>query len=253
MKKGDENMKYDIVGDIHGCYDEFMHLIDQLGYEMITGIPLHPDGRSLVFVGDTMDRGPQSIKMLNLLFKIQDEHTLYYSPGNHCNKLYRFSKGNQVQPTHGLETTVAELDALSSDARKHFLTRYRQFYEALPLYHTLNEGNLIIAHAGIREEMIGAPYSEKIRVFVLYGDITGQKLPDGRPLRRDWAKHYKGTPFIVYGHTPVKEVRFVNNSANVDTGCVFGGKLTALRYPEMEIVSVPSLQPFVPEKFTAFD
>jgi protein phosphatase len=246
-------MKFDIVGDIHGCYDEFLNLIQKLGYLMDTGIPMHADERSLVFVGDAMDRGPDTLKMMNLLFKIQDEHILYYSPGNHCNKLYRFAKGNQVQPTHGLETTIAELDALSSVERKRFLSRYRQFYEALPLYHTLDEGNLIIAHAGIREEMIGAPFSEPIRVFVLYGDITGKKLPDGRPVRRDWAKYYKGNPFIVYGHTPVKEARFVNNTTNVDTGCVFGGKLTALRYPEKEIVSVPSLQPFVPEKFTSFD
>lgn len=246
-------MKYDIVGDIHGCYEEFLSLIQKLGYSMVTGIPLHSEGRKLVFVGDAMDRGPDSLKMMNLLFKIQNEDTLLYSPGNHCNKLYRFAKGNQVQPTHGLETTIAELDALSNVERKRFLTNYRQFYEALPLYHILNDGNLVIAHAGIREEMIGAPYSEKIRVFVLYGDITGKKLPDGRPLRRDWAKHYKGKSFVVYGHTPVKEARFVNNTANVDTGCVFGGNLTALRFPEMEIISTPSLQPFIPEKFTSFD
>ena len=246
-------MNFDIVGDIHGCYDEFLNLIDKLGYLMNTGIPIHPDGRNLVFVGDTMDRGPDSIKMLNLVFKLQKATTLIYSPGNHCNKLYRFAKGNQVQLSHGLETTVAELNALTKDERKSFLTTYRNFYEGLPLYHTLNDGNLIITHAGIREEMIGATPSEKMRVFVLYGDITGKKLPDGRPLRRDWAKHYKGDPFIVYGHTPVPEVRFVNNTANVDTGCVFGGKLTALRYPEMEIISVPSLQPFVPEKFTIFN
>lgn len=246
-------MKYDIVGDIHGCYEEFLSLIQKLGYSMVTGIPLHSEGRKLVFVGDAMDRGPDSLKMMNLLFKIQDEDTLLYSPGNHCNKLYRFAKGNQVQPTHGLETTIAELDALSNVERKRFLTNYRQFYEALPLYHILNDGNLVIAHAGIREEMIGAPYSEKIRVFVLYGDITGKKLPDGRPLRRDWAKYYKGKSFVVYGHTPVKEARFVNNTANVDTGCVFGGNLTALRFPEIEIISTPSLQPFIPEKFTSFD
>jgi protein phosphatase len=246
-------MEFDIVGDIHGCYDEFLNLTNKLGYLMDTGIPLHPDGRSLVYVGDIMDRGPDSLKMMNLLFKIRDEHILYYSPGNHCNKLYRFAKGNQVQLTHGLETTVAELDALPKEKRRKFLSEYRSFYEALPLYQSLDEGNLIVAHAGIREDMIGLPLSEKIRTFVLYGDISGQTLPDGRPLRRDWAKHYKGVPYIVYGHTPVTEARFVNNTVNVDTGCVFGGKLTALRYPEMEIVSVPSQQPFIPEKFTIFD
>ena len=246
-------MKFDIIGDIHGCYDEFMQLIQKLGYTMDTGVLLHPDGRKVAFVGDAMDRGPDSIKMLNLLFKIQKNQSLLYSPGNHCNKLYRFAKGNQVQLTHGLETTVAELDALSKDERRQFLSNYRSFYESLPLYQSLDVGNLIVVHAGIREDMIGKPRSEKMRVFVLYGDITGQKLPDGRPLRRDWAKDYKGTPYIVYGHTPVIESRIINNTANIDTGCVFGGKLSALRYPEMEIISVPSHQPFIPEKFTDFD
>ena len=127
--------------------------------------------------------------------------------------------------------------------KKRFLDRYRQFYEALPLYENLDNGKLIIAHAGIREKMIGEPFSKKVQSFVLYGDTTGETLPDGRPVRRDWAKKYIGDAWIVYGHTPVTEARFVNQTVNIDTGCVFGGKLTAVRYPEMEIVSVPSLQP----------
>lgn len=246
-------MKFDIIGDIHGCYDEFMLLIEKLGYSMDTGIPVHAEDRHLAFVGDATDRGPNSLKMLQLLFHMQDAQVLHYSPGNHCNKLYRFAKGNNVQLTHGLETTVAEIDALSKEQRNQFLTRYRQFYEALPLYQTLNNGDLIIAHAGIPEQLIGKPNSEKVRVFVLYGDITGEKLADGKPVRRDWAKQYKGQACIVYGHTPVQEARFIHHTINVDTGCVFGGKLTALRYPEMNIVSVPSLQPLQNDKFTFFD
>ncbi|MFJ7932897.1 bis(5'-nucleosyl)-tetraphosphatase PrpE [Sporosarcina sp. NPDC096371] len=246
-------MKFDIIGDIHGCFDEFIALIHKLGYSMETGIPVHSDGRHLAFVGDATDRGPDSLKILQLLFKMQDADALYYSPGNHCNKLYRYAKGSNVQLTHGLETTVAELDALSPNQRKQFLTRYRQFYESLPLYQTLDTDKLIIAHAGIPERLIGSPPIEKLRVFVLYGDITGEKLADGKPVRRDWAKHYQGQALIVYGHTPVKEARFLHHTVNIDTGCVFGGKLTAFRYPEMEIVSVPSLQPFLPEKFTVFD
>ncbi|WP_318615919.1 bis(5'-nucleosyl)-tetraphosphatase PrpE [Sporosarcina sp. YIM B06819] len=246
-------MKFDIIGDIHGCFDEFLSLIQKLGYTMQGGIPTHSEGRHLAFVGDATDRGPDSLKILQLLFNMQDANALYYSPGNHCNKLYRFAKGNNVQLAHGLETTVAEINALTKEQRKQFLHRYRQFYEALPLYQTLNNGELIIAHAGISEKLIGAPYSEKVRVFVLFGDITGEKLPDGKPVRRDWAKHYNGQAYIVYGHTPVKEARFLQHTVNIDTGCVFGGKLTALRYPEMDVVSVPSLQPFQADKFTVFD
>lgn len=246
-------MKFDIIGDIHGCYEELMELIERLGYELQQGIPIHPEGRQLVFVGDAMDRGPYSLKTLEFLFSIQDAGMLRYSPGNHCNKLYRYAKGNQVKIAHGLETTVAELDTLSTADRQLFLQRYRDFYEALPLFQQLDGGQLIVAHAGILEDMIHAPLSNRTRVFVLYGDITGETLPDGRPVRRDWTKRYHGKSVIVYGHTPVPRPRFTNNTVNIDTGCIFGGQLTALRYPEMDWTAVPSRQPFLPEKFTYFD
>ena len=245
-------MKFDIVGDIHGCFNEFIQLFTILGYTMENGIPIHPDNRSLAFVGDAMDRGPNSLETMNLLFRLQDANKLIYSPGNHCNKFYRYAKGNNVQLQHGIETTVAELNALSHDKRQRFIKRYIAFYEALSLYVSLDDGKLIIAHAGIRENLIGTSNLKKLRSFVLYGDVTGEQLPNGRPLRRDWAKSYKGSPFIVYGHTPVREPRFVHNTVNIDTGCVFGGQLTALRYPELETVSTPSLQPFASDRFTSF-
>ncbi len=246
-------LAYDIIGDIHGCYEELISLLNKLGYQQQkTGAFFHPQGRKLAFVGDATDRGPDSLKVLTLLFAMEDANQLCYSPGNHCNKLYRFFKGSQVQITHGLETTVEEIKQLPKDKREQFRKRYIRFYEALPVYQQLDNDQLIIAHAGIREDMIDKPLQKKIIVFVLYGDITGEKLPDGRPLRRDWAKQYNGASLIVYGHTPTKEARFKNNTINIDTGCVFGGKLTALRYPELETVSVPSLQPYVTEKFHEF-
>lgn len=245
-------LKYDIIGDIHGCFDELIQLLQKLGYSLDTGIPIHPEGRKIAFVGDAMDRGPNSLKTIELMFRLQDNRELIYSPGNHCNKFYRFAKGNNVQLQHGIETTVAELHALPKEKQVNFLNRYQSFYESLPLYVSLNNGNLIIVHAGIRENLIGSKNHKKIRTFVLYGDITGEKLPDGRPVRKDWAITYRGKPFIVYGHTPVQEARFINNTVNIDTGCVFGGKLTAIRYPEMEVVSVPSSLPFMPDRFTSF-
>lgn len=242
-------MKYDIIGDIHGCYDELMSLVTELGYQENNGIFVHPERRNLAFVGDATDRGPKSLAVLELLFRMQNSNTLHYSPGNHCNKLYRFMKGNKVQISHGLETTVEEFNQCSKARQEQIRKRYIAFYEALPIYQKLDENQLIIAHAGIREDMLFKPIQKKITTFVLYGDITGEFLPDGRPLRRDWAKHYKGSSWVVYGHTPTKEVRFKNRTVNIDTGCVFGGKLSAIRYPEMEIVSVPSLQPYIEEKF----
>ncbi|MBU0903998.1 MAG: bis(5'-nucleosyl)-tetraphosphatase PrpE [Firmicutes bacterium] len=242
-------MPYDIIGDIHGCYEELLELLKVLGYEQKNGTFIHPDGRNLAFVGDAADRGPQSLAVWQLLFNLEDAKKLFYCPGNHCNKFYRYLKGSNVQITHGLETTVAEFKQLTKSKQEEFRKRFIAFYEKLPFYNRLDNEKLIIAHAGIREDMIGQPIQKNIITFVLYGDISGEKHPDGRPVRKDWAKAYHGDALIVYGHTPVKEPRKKNATINIDTGCVFGGKLTALLYPEMETVSVPSKQPYIAEKF----
>lgn len=244
-------MRYDIIGDIHGCYEEFKALTDQLGYDWSTGLPLHPN-HMLAFVGDLTDRGPQSLLVIQIVTDLVKAKKAIYVPGNHCNKLYRYFLGRNVLVAHGLETTVAELDALSSESRKQIAASFIKLYESSPLYVTLDNGKLIIAHAGIREDYIGRQ-DKKVKTFVLYGDITGQKHADGSPVRRNWAKHYKGKAAIVYGHTPVKEAYITNNTYNIDTGCVFGGKLTALRYPEMKLVSVDSSMPYVAEKFREMD
>ncbi|MEK5392376.1 bis(5'-nucleosyl)-tetraphosphatase PrpE [Margalitia sp. FSL K6-0131] len=245
-------MKMDIIGDIHGCFSEFHQLTIQLGYVWKDGIPVHPSGRCLGFVGDLTDRGPESLKVIDIVYQLWKEKQAYYVPGNHCNKLYRYFLGNKVQVTHGLETTVAELSACTDQQKKHYRNIFVEMYENSPLYLLLDNNRLVIAHAGIREDYIGKMNS-KVKTFVLYGDITGEKHPDGSPVRRDWAKLYNGKPTIVYGHTPVLEPRFIRNTVNIDTGAVFGGKLTALRYPEMETISVPSSMPFVGEKFNHFD
>ncbi|MFD0826231.1 bis(5'-nucleosyl)-tetraphosphatase PrpE [Neobacillus sp. M.A.Huq-85] len=246
-------MKIDIIGDIHGCFKEFEDLTTKLGYDWESGIPLHPQKRVLGFVGDLTDRGPESLKVIDIVWNLViEQQKAYYTPGNHCNKLYRFFLGNRVQIAHGLETTVAEYEVIDKRAQKSIRKKFMDLYENAPLYLVLDEKKLIIAHAGIKKEMIGKSGS-KVKTFVLYGDITGEKHPDGSPVRRDWAKAYQGDACIVYGHTPVKEARIINHTYNIDTGAVFGGKLTALRYPEMEIVSVDSTMPYVEEKFKQFD
>lgn len=241
-------MKLDIIGDIHGCFQEFQSLTQELGYQWDKNIPEHPENRKLAFVGDLADRGPMSLKVIEVVCELVLSGKAHYSPGNHCNKLYRYFLGNKVQISHGLETTVAEYEALKSGQQKEIRNKFIDLYENAPLHQVLDNGKLVIAHAGIREDYIGKSHSG-VKTFVLYGDISGEKHPDGSPVRRDWAKHYKGEALIVYGHTPVREVRWVGNTVNIDTGAVFGGKLTALRYPEKEIVSVPSSMPFVEEKF----
>ncbi|WP_226087183.1 bis(5'-nucleosyl)-tetraphosphatase PrpE [Mesobacillus sp. S13] len=242
-------MNLDIIGDIHGCFVEFEELTKKMGYNWSTGLPVHPDGRQLAFVGDLTDRGPESIKTAKLVWDlVVNKKSAFYVPGNHCNKLYRYLLGNKVQTTHGLETTVSEYMSMNPEMKNDFREKFLRLYESAPLYHVLDQGRLVIAHAGIREDYIGKNNS-KVKTFVLYGDITGQSNPDGTPVRRDWAKNYQGKAAVVYGHTPVREPRILNNTYNIDTGAVFGGNLTALRYPKMELVSVPSTLPFVPEKF----
>ncbi|MCJ7840350.1 bis(5'-nucleosyl)-tetraphosphatase PrpE [Lederbergia sp. NSJ-179] len=244
-------MKMDIIGDIHGCFQEFQQLTQKLGYSWETGLPVHPEKRRLGFIGDITDRGPHSLRMIELTWKLWKHHGAYYVPGNHCNKLYRYFLGRKVQIKHGLETTVAELDQLSAKKFNHFKSMFMELYERSPLYQILDNGRLIMAHAGIKEEYIGK-HNKSVKTFVLYGDITGEALPDGRPVRRDWAKHYKGEAYIIYGHTPVRQPRQMGKTLNIDTGAVFGGHLTAVRYPEIELVSVPSSLPFIQEKFTTF-
>lgn len=241
-------MKLDIIGDIHGCFQEFEALTLKLGYEWKNNVPVHPKKRTLAFVGDLPDRGPLSLKVIEVVWQLVMKHGAFYSPGNHCNKLYRYFLGNKVQISHGLETTVAEYLDLDKKQQKKVQTKFMELYEKAPLYQVLDNSKLVIAHAGISQELIGKSNS-RVKTFVLYGDITGEKHPDGSPVRRDWAQSYKGKALIVYGHTPVKEVRWVGNTVNIDTGAVFGGKLTALRYPEKEVVSVASTMPFVEEKF----
>lgn len=247
-------MKIDVIGDIHGCLDELKDLFNELGYQWENDIPYHPEGRIPVFVGDLTDRGPQSIDTILFVYQLViQEQKAKYVPGNHCNKLYRFFLGNNVKQKHGLETTVAEYEALLPKEQKQVKHHFMTLYENTGLYLELPDANAIIAHAGIREDLIGK-HNNKVKTFVLYGDITGEFHENGMPVRRDWARDYQGDRWIVYGHTPVKEPRFVNKTVNIDTGCVFGGALSAFRLPEEKTFSVPSKQELVLEKFrTDFD
>ncbi|SDL97716.1 bis(5'-nucleosyl)-tetraphosphatase PrpE [Sediminibacillus halophilus] len=246
-------MKLDIIGDIHGCYEELQHLFKELGYNIKEGAPVHPDGRVPVFIGDLTDRGPDSVSVVKLVYEmVRDKKIAKYVPGNHCNKLYRYFLGNNVKQQHGLETTVSEYKALDSKQQKMIRHHFMDLYESAPLYLQMPEAHAVVAHAGISQDLIGKS-GKKVKTFVLYGDITGETHEDGRPVRRDWAQQYQGEDWIVYGHTPVLEPRIVNRTINIDTGCVFGNKLTAFRLPEEETVSVPSQQPFMEEKFRSFD
>lgn len=243
---------YDVIGDIHGCYQEMNQLLEKLGYKIEGGDISHEQGRLPVFLGDLTDRGPNSLAVIYAVSQWVKKKQALYCPGNHCNKLYRYFLGRNVVISHGLETTVAELEALTSKEFNHVSGLFRSLYENAPLYLVLDEGKLVVVHAGIRPNDIGK-VNKSVKTFVLYGDITGEKHPDGRPVRRDWPSKYTYDSLVIYGHTPVREPRHVGNTINIDTGCVFGGELTALKWPEKTFVTVPSQQPFQEEKFNRID
>ena len=117
------------------------------------------------------------------------------------------------------------------------------FLDGLVSHYVRHHGRLVVAHAGMKEEMQGRG-SGKVRDFALYGETTGETDEFGLPVRFDWAKEYRGQAMVVYGHTPVPEPEWLNRTVNIDTGCVFGGRLTALRYPEKEFVSVPATRAY---------
>jgi protein phosphatase len=241
---------YDVVGDVHGCLTELRELLGQLGYDLSRDqegedAVVHPDGRQVVFVGDLTDRGPDSVGTVRLVHRMWRDGVALVAPGNHDDKLLRYLHGRNVRLQHGIETTVAEYLSLDRPEREAFRQQMVDLVGGSKHYLTLDHGRLIVAHAGIKQHMIG-DFSGATRSMVLYGDTTGRTLPDGFPERRDWAAKYRGKPLIVYGHTPVKEAVLRNNTINIDTGCVFGGKLTAFRYPEQDVVQVPAHRVYWP-------
>ncbi len=232
-----KNNQFDIIGDIHGCYGEFITLIEKLGYQKEKDAYFHPQGRRLISVGDVADKGFENIKCLDFWINQVTYGGGFWVHGNHCNKLYRYFHGNKVHISHGLENTVAELEQMSNEKRFEFKNRYMRCYESQCYYLLLDKQRLAVVHGGLLEESMGK-FSNRIKNVCLYGETTGKFDENGKPERLDWAMYYKGRAFVVYGHTVTKEPAIMNHTVGIDQGCVYGGRLTALRYPEMEFVQV---------------
>ena len=238
--KKSESGPLDIIGDVHGCYDELQELLVSLGYAIETPDGewprvTHPEGRKPVFVGDLVDRGPKTPEVLKLVMGSVRSRTAYCVAGNHDVKLARKLNGRDVKLTHGLAESVAQLEGESAE----FRSQVYDFLDRLVSHYVFDGGKLVVAHAGLREEMHGRG-SGAVRQFAMYGETTGETDEYGLPVRYNWAMDYRGKAAVVYGHTPVPYADWLNNTICIDTGCVFGGKLTALRYPERKLVSVPA-------------
>ena len=239
---------FDIIGDAHGCADELEELLALLGYVPTATVgafggaaPVyaHPEGRTAVFLGDLVDRGPRILDTVRLVHAMVDAESALCVPGNHDMKLVRKLRGRDVQVRHGLESSLAELAALPDEARPRVQRDIADFLDGLVSHYVFDDGKLVVAHAGLKESMQGRG-SRAVREFTLYGETTGETDDFGLPVRYNWAAEYHGAATVVYGHTPVPRPEWLNNTVNIDTGCVYGGRLTALRYPEREFVSVPA-------------
>ncbi|WP_295117540.1 polynucleotide kinase-phosphatase [uncultured Chitinophaga sp.] len=231
---------FDIIGDIHGCYNELVLLLTKLGYAPQQGVWRHPEGRKPIFLGDLCDRGPATPAVLRLVMDIVKSDNGYCVAGNHDVKLLRWLNGKHVQVRHGLEKTVEQL----AKEPAAFIEELKPFLDGLISHYVFDNGKLVVAHAGLREEMHGRG-SGAVREFSLYGETTGEIDEFGLPVRYNWASEYSGKAMVVYGHTPVPQAQWLNRTIDIDTGCVFGGHLTALRYPERELVSVPAAEVYV--------
>ena len=244
VNRRNEPGPFDIIGDVHGCFDELAALLEHLEYRLETSADAsgeaaftvtHPEGRKAIFVGDLVDRGPGVVKVLKLVMSMVADGSALCVAGNHESKLGRKLQGRNVQVTHGLAESLAQLDSESEEFRQ----QVAEFLDGLISHYVLDDGDLVVAHAGIKSEYQGRA-SARVRDFCLYGETTGEKDEFGLPVRANWAADYRGKAMVAYGHTAVVEPAWVNRTINIDTGCVFGGKLTALRYPEKELVSVPA-------------
>jgi polynucleotide kinase-phosphatase len=254
-RRGDAG-PFDVIGDVHGCGDELDALLDRLGYVVgEDGVRRHPEGRKAVFLGDLVDRGPRVVDVLRTAMAMVEAGSALAVPGNHDVKLVKALRGRNVQVKHGLAQSLAQLEGETPE----FRARVADFLDGLVSHYVLDGGRLVVAHAGMKEEMQGRA-SGRVREFALYGETTGETDEFGLPVRYNWAAEYRGRAAVVYGHTPVPEPEWLNGTINIDTGCVFGGRLTALRWPERELVSVParetyagSVRPFLAQFGTALD
>ncbi|HET9172004.1 MAG TPA: polynucleotide kinase-phosphatase [Actinospica sp.] len=239
--KRDLTGPFDVIGDIHGCRSELETLLTELGYDLVRdeegravdAVP--PETRTAVFVGDLVDRGPDTPGVLRLVMGMVEAGHALCVPGNHENKLMRALTGKKVQLKHGI---VESLEQLSREPEE-FRSKVVEFCRGLVSHYVLDEGRLVVAHAGLKEAYQGRA-SGRVRSFAMYGETTGETDEYGLPVRYPWAEEYRGSATVLYGHTPTVEPEWVNNTLCLDTGCVFGGELTALRYPEREIVAVPA-------------
>ena len=231
-----------VIGDLHGCLDELLLLLKQEGRDDLLGeqlpLPATASGPPLIFVGDLVDRGPRSIDTLLFVRRLCRAGLAHAVLGNHDEKFGRWLSGSKVEVRHGLAETIADLEGRSAIEREQIADDALAFIRSLPLAIRFDQGRAVAVHAAWRPIMKQEPDERKIRYFAIYGPTTGKKRSDGYPDRIDWSATYRGPEFALFGHQVYEEPYLNEYAAGIDTGCVFGGRLSAMRWPAREMVSV---------------
>lgn len=232
---------FDIIGDVHGCFAELCELLEKLGWtvdaENFRARP--PYGRTVIFLGDLADRGPDSVKVFKLAMNMAGDGSALCLPGNHENKLLRYLEGLPVRIGKGIKKTIDQLESETPE----FIARLKSFLSSQTCHFVLDGGNLVCSHAGLPEELHGQS-SPLVNNFCLFGSPMGESDSDAAAANEKWVKSYRAKTLMVYGHFPKLNAVFKNNTIDLDTSCVFGGSLASLRYPEMEIVKVKAREAY---------
>jgi protein phosphatase len=242
---------FDIIGDVHGCASELETLLGRLGYERGTDeVWRSTAGRTAVFIGDLADRGPRNADALRLVMRMVAAGVAFCVPGNHDGQLMGYLAGEAVPVVWGLDVTLAELDREPPAFREDV----RVFFDSLKSHYVFDDGRLVVAHTGLPESLHGVDTPDVWQLAVYGG--TGDLEPGDLEKRHPWITAYEGRAAVIYGHTRILEPVWLNNTIDIDTGCVYGWRLTALQWPERRLVQVPaeaihfpSTKPFLPSGY----
>jgi diadenosine tetraphosphatase ApaH/serine/threonine PP2A family protein phosphatase len=200
-----------VIGDIHGCFDELSDLLEL--------VELRTDDR-VIAVGDLITKGEKNREVLDLFIK---DGRFSSVVGNHDRALRQYWRGEPVRLTKQQKAAASQLES----GRE----QYSAYLRSLP--YTINLGSHLVVHAGVRP---GVPLRQQMT-----SDLTEMRTMGANPSRRKgipWYQIYRGRPIVLFGHWPAKVPRIAARAIGLDTGCVYGGRLTAYIIESKEFVSV---------------